>query len=165
MFGVDLKTQWGYKHNPDDYFLLKAVMHEMYPEYDESLVDFFESNNNASLYCCFISKYDLFDKYFEWLFPLLFEMEKRIDISRYDTYNKRVIAFLAERLLNVYVRHNKLRVCHESVYLISGKQSIHNFFSMSKRLIKFFMPHGIVEIIRNRKSMCEQKEVGYAKRK
>jgi len=154
MFGVDLKTQWGHKHNSNDYLLLKAVMHEMYPAYDGSLVNFFERNNTISLYCCFISKYNFFDKYFEWLFPLLFEIEKRIDVSSYDPYNKRVIAFLAERLLNVYVRHNKLRVCYEPIYFINGKRNINpkvNFLSILKKSLKFIMPHGIVEMMQKGK--------------
>jgi len=58
LFGVDLKTQYEKFHNASDYLLLKEVMHEIYPEYDKSLTEFFENDNTISLYCCFISKYN-----------------------------------------------------------------------------------------------------------
>ena len=57
-----------------------------------------------------------FDEYHNWLFKILFELEKEIDISRYNNYNVRMYGFLAERLLNVWVHHKHLRVKEMPVY-------------------------------------------------
>ena len=43
-------------------------------------------------------------------------IEKKIDVSSYDNYQKRVIGFLAERLVKVYVVHNHLRVKQYGVF-------------------------------------------------
>ena len=150
-FGCDLKTQYERWHNIKDYFCLKNIIHEIYPEYDKTFTNFFEENKKISLYCMFISKFELFDRYFEWVFPILFEMEKRIDTSEYDPYQKRVIAFLAERLINIYVIHNRLRVDYEPIYYIDGERLIdYNIKNIFRKIIKFIMPYGFVRRYQDR---------------
>jgi 6-pyruvoyl-tetrahydropterin synthase len=155
IFGVNLKSQYASGHYVSDLYCMKDIIHEICPEYDESFLYFFENNSTISLYCMFIARYELFNKYFEWLFPLLFELEKRIDTSKYNAYQKRVFAFLAERLLNVYVRHNKLKVIYEPVFFITNgekiiepKMNIKTFF---KGIIKYFIPYGILRHYRIKK--------------
>ena len=58
----------------------------------------------------FIMKKEKFDEYCQWLFTILFELEKRIDISSYSQYEARVFGFLSERLLNVWLEKQKLKV-------------------------------------------------------
>ena len=48
------------------------------------------------------------DAWCAWLFPVLFEVESRLDISSYDAYNARVFGFLAERLLDVWIETNRV---------------------------------------------------------
>ena len=43
----------------------------------------------------FIMKRDKFDAYCEWLFDILFELEKRLDISNYNTNDARVFGFVS----------------------------------------------------------------------
>ena len=141
---INLRTHYENSHNKSDYLCMKEILHEKYPEYDKSW-DYFFENKIVSWFSMFISKYELFDKYFEWLFPLLFEAEKRIDFTKYDDYQKRFIAFLAERLLNVYVIHNNLNVCHESIYFIDNKiNSKIIILTGLKHFIKLFIPYGIL---------------------
>lgn len=52
----------------------------------------------------------MFDEYCEWLFNILFEVENRTDISNYDSYNKRLYGFLSERLINIWVMQQNLKV-------------------------------------------------------
>lgn len=47
--------------------------------------------------------------YCEWLFPLLFDVEKRVKISPYD-YDKRVFGFMSEKLMHLYFTHNKFKI-------------------------------------------------------
>ena len=58
----------------------------------------------------FIMSREMMDKYCSWLFPILFELDKKIDYSRYDSYNTRMIGFVAERLINVWVYKKQLTI-------------------------------------------------------
>jgi len=138
-FGCNLQKQYSHWHYAADLSCMKNIIHELCPEYDDTFLHFFESNNKMSLYCMFIARYDFFDKYFEWLFPILFEAEKKIDVSGYDVYQKRVFAFLAERLLNIYVCHHKLKTVYEPVYFIEDIKGI------IKQTVKLITPNSIME--------------------
>jgi len=153
-FGFNLKEQYAQWHYSSDLSCMKDIIHELYPEYDESFLHFFENNNKISLYCMFIARYDFFNAYSEWLFPLLFEAEKRIDISGYDAHQKRVLAFLAERLLNIYVYHHQLKVVYEPVYFITRVRNINsklNIKSASRRAIMLITPYGVIEWLKRKR--------------
>jgi len=138
-----LKKQYARCHHEKDYIFMKNIVHEICPEYISSFDRVFEIQGHMSPYCIFVSKYTFFDEYFTWLFKLLFEAEKVIDVSKYTSYQRRALAFLAERLLNVYVYHHNLRVAYRPIYYITTKKErILNKF----KLIKYFMPHGIIKM-------------------
>ena len=46
------------------------------------------------------------DQYCEWWFDVLFELEKRLDISAYSQNDARVFGFVSERLLDVWLYAN-----------------------------------------------------------
>lgn len=54
----------------------------------------------------FLMKRDIFDGYCQWLFDILFEVERQVDISAYSQYDRRVFGFVSERLLDVYLEAN-----------------------------------------------------------
>ena len=69
------------------------------------------------LYNMFISRKEIFDEYYKWLFDILFELEKRVNISNYTDYDKRIFGFLSERLLSVWLeKNNHLKIKEMPVY-------------------------------------------------
>lgn len=103
-----IEEQYRKDHISKDWDIMLEVLKEKYPKYYEESLEIFKEKEN---YGCnmFISEKKLFDKYMEWLFDILLEVEKRIDISK-DNYQKRVFGFMSERLLHLYVNVNKLKV-------------------------------------------------------
>lgn len=95
-------------HGEESYLAAKDVIHEYHPNYDEAFEKTF-SGNKVYLLNMFIMSRSLYQEYAQWIFSILFEVEKRIHISS-DPYQKRIIGFLAERLLNVWLRYKSLRV-------------------------------------------------------
>ena len=88
---------------------LRKIISEEEPAYLAEFDRFF-GENKASLYNMMYCRKEVFDAYCAWLFPLLEKMEKEIDPSEMNNYQRRVYGFLAERLLNIWVRKNQLRV-------------------------------------------------------
>ncbi|MDR0305502.1 MAG: DUF4422 domain-containing protein [Chitinispirillales bacterium] len=152
-FSCSVKKQFSHWHNESDYLCLKDIIHDICPQYDDSFKLVFENNNGISLYCMFVSRYELFNDYFSWLFAILFEAEKRINVSEYNTYNKRVLAFLAERLLNVYVLHHNLKAAYEPIYFIEPEINFRNSIKkLCKDIVKYCLPNGIVNLVKERKT-------------
>lgn len=106
-----LKYHYQQNHYIKDLDLSKQILLELQPTYKESYEFVIETNQKdfQFFYNMFIAPKNIFDDYCEWLFSILFEVEKRISFEDYDNYQKRVFGFLSERLFNVYVYHNKLK--------------------------------------------------------
>ena len=86
----------------------------------------------------FICKKEVIDEYFEWIFDILGELEKIIDISNYDQYQKRIYGFLSERLFNVWLDYKNLKFKEINVIKI-GESNWKQFIIRSKNTIKRFM--------------------------
>ena len=98
--GGSVKQQYISGHNEKDWDELIKVLYEKHPEYQDKINNYF---NSGDWYCylMFVMKYDIFIDCMDWIFDILFEVEKRIEISC-DDYQKRALAFMGERLLSLY---------------------------------------------------------------
>ncbi|KVN81195.1 hypothetical protein WK05_18030 [Burkholderia ubonensis] len=78
----------------------------MAERHPEDLASFDEVLSGRSGYFTniFVLRRDLFNQYCEWLFDILFEMEKRLDMTNYSTAARRVFGYMSERLFNVFVK-------------------------------------------------------------
>ena len=103
-----LEEEYKSSHIADDWEELKKVIQEIQPEYYETAIEIFNQRKFYPLNMILTNK-KLFDQYCEWLFSILFELEKRIKISE-DPYQARVFGFISERLIGVFVKKNNLRV-------------------------------------------------------
>lgn len=101
-----IKHHYIYFHVADDWNILEQVIKEKFPEYTQSL-SFFDTHQHMHCYNMFISDKKFIENYCSWLFTILFEVEKRIYISKYP-YQQRVLGFMAERLLNLYLYKNNI---------------------------------------------------------
>lgn len=97
-------------HNEEDLCLTREAISEICEEY----LDSFDAVMNSHKYYyanMMVCSKKILDEYSEWLFSVMFCLEKKIDIDKYpDDYQKRVFGFLSERLLQVWVYHNRLKV-------------------------------------------------------
>lgn len=83
-----------------------ALLNEMYPQYSEEALEYFQGTRYPPCQM-FIMKKELFRDYCEWLFGLLFELEKRLDRTNYCREELRGISYIAERLLGLFIRHRR----------------------------------------------------------
>lgn len=97
--------QYSDSHFENDLNITRQVISEIYPEYLNSFDNVMKRNYYSACNMIICNKH-IYDYYMEWLFNILFEVEKRVDISNYDDYNKRIFGFISERLLNVWLNAN-----------------------------------------------------------
>ena len=73
-------------HNLRDLQVAMEVICEMYPDYAQLLQEMVHKRETwfGNIMIC---KKAVFDEYCNWLFPIFFEMEKRIDVEDYDDYD------------------------------------------------------------------------------
>lgn len=92
-----------------DIQVLGQVIHELTPEYDESYLTVM-NRTWAHMFNMFVMKKEYFDKYCQWMFPILFEVDKRIDTSSYTAIEKRAVAYLAEFMMDIWLDINRISV-------------------------------------------------------
>ena len=86
-------------HHIEDLDLACKIAIEKYPEYAKTVKDYLNFSY-GNFFNMFIMPKDLFFKYCEWLFDILFEFEKQVDLSE-----KRL--FISERLTGMFIEHLK----------------------------------------------------------
>ena len=78
-------------------------------------------------------KKELFDQYCIWLFDILFELEKYVNLNELNDYQKRLYGFLSERLLNIWVRENKVII--KNVPVVNIDMSLWDRLTLIRRRI------------------------------
>ena len=81
------------------------IIEEKYPKYKKEF-DKLHMRTSAHMFNMFIMKKEKFDEYCNWLFDILFELEKRVDNSKYDTFHARFYGRVSELLLDVWLNTN-----------------------------------------------------------
>ena len=93
---------------------VRRILKDKYPEYVQDY-DLFLKGHDNYFFNMFITTPELLEGYCGWLFDILFTLESETDLTNYNAYQKRIYGFMSERLLNVWVRHNHLKVVEVSV--------------------------------------------------
>lgn len=105
--GRSIREHYKRYHNTEDLIRIKGILKEYFPEYLTS----FESTLNTNRVFAnnmFILKWETFDKLMEWLFFILFKFEEESNLEHYSGYQERIFGFLSERLITVWIMHNKV---------------------------------------------------------
>lgn len=131
-----LTDQFAHYHHIGDLNTVRRVIKEKFPDSLTAFDRVMNTTSRASFYNMFYTSRKNLDRYCNWLFPILFETEKRVNISNYDTYQKRLFGFLAERLLNVWLDYSNSSVAYLAVY-----NSEHMTRLDTARMIKYDLLH------------------------
>lgn len=108
-------SQYIHAHHKEDLDETLSIIKEKYPEYLGSWGKIMGSTKGHR-FNMFIMKKEVLNRYCEWLFSILFELEKRLDISSYSAYDSRVFGFVAERLIDIWIDNNGIEFFEVPVY-------------------------------------------------
>lgn len=83
------------------------IIAEKHPEYSAEF-EKLHTRRSAHMFNMCIMKREILEDYCNWLFDILFELEKRVDASQYLDFHKRFYGRISELLLDVYIRTKNL---------------------------------------------------------
>lgn len=114
-------SQYVHAHHAEDLECTRQILAQRYPEY----LDAYDRSMKKTVghrFNMFLMKRELLDSYCTWLFDVLFELERRLDISEYSENDARVFGFVSERLLDVWLDTNQ--ICYRDIpYVFLEKQN------------------------------------------
>lgn len=86
------------------------IIHEQFPEYYKEFLNL-HKRKSAHMFNMMIMKREALNEYCEWLFAILFELEKRVTARglEYDDFHSRFYGRVSELLLDVYIRTKGLQ--------------------------------------------------------
>ena len=117
----NVRKQYAANHYEEDFDICRDVISEKYPEYVEAF-DIMAESKLLNFCNMIITRKNIFDDYCKWLFDVLFEVEKRVDISDRDDYQKRIFGFLSERLIKVWLIKNEYKVKEQNVKMMDSDE-------------------------------------------
>ena len=95
-------SQYIHAHHAEDLDETRRILEERHPDFLPAF-DSAMKSTSGHRFNMMVMKRPLLDDYCTWLFGVLSELERRLDISSYSDYDRRVFGFVAERLLDVYI--------------------------------------------------------------
>lgn len=86
---------------------LRETIKDVAPEYTEAF-DTVMARTHAHMFNMFIMNREIFDQYCEWLFSILLEVDKRLDVTGYTPMEVRAAAYFGEFMLDVWNEKQKI---------------------------------------------------------
>ena len=126
------QQQYIHAHHEEDLKAVEQVLSEKYPGYLPAWNRMLQSRS-GHIFNMFLMKKDVFEAYCQWLFEVLFETEKRLDISTYSVSDRRVFGYLAERLMDVYLDARKVKYRECAVVNLEKQHWLQKGFRFLKR--------------------------------
>lgn len=88
--------------------LMFRLIAELSPEYLQSAKEYFEGAQHRG-FNCYVMKRELFDRLCKFQFPIMFELERRLDTTGYTQTMLRTPAFIGEMLYGIFIYHLSTR--------------------------------------------------------
>lgn len=99
-----LYSHYCHSHYREHLDITRDIISEKYPEF----LDTFDSvmkQRSGYMFNMFIMKKKLADQYCEWLFDILFELEKRVDMPNISPFQGRFYGRVSEIIFNVWLQY------------------------------------------------------------
>lgn len=114
-------SHYAHAHHIEPLDITREIVAKNYPTYLQAFDQVMHAKS-AHMFNMFIMKKDKFDEYAAWLFDILNQLETKIDISEWSSYEQRVYGFISERLLDVWLETNNYKY-QEVNYVHMEKQN------------------------------------------
>lgn len=139
LYGITNGEYYRQRHYETDLNIVREAIASLYPDYSDSF-EAVMADDKLPMFNMFALSKNLFNSYCEWLFTILFYVEKKINLKGRTDYQKRVYGFLSERLMEVWIKRNALKAYRTPVYRYDENKVIAFLRSEKDRIPKRFTP-------------------------
>ncbi|MGI5957880.1 MAG: DUF4422 domain-containing protein [Massiliimalia sp.] len=119
-----------YAHEKD-LRLLEQVIGELFPEYLSAFRTVM-NRKQGHMFNMFVMKRELLQEYCEFLFPVLLEVDRRLDLTGYSPMEARAAGYLGEFMLDIWLEKNPIPYRELDVLFTEPE----NLFSKGITLVK-----------------------------
>lgn len=99
-----LYSHYAHTHYAIQLDITRMIINEKYPEYVNAY-DKVLNKCSGYMFNMMIMEQELLDTYCDWLFDILFELEKRIDMSNLSAFQSRFLGRVSEIIFNVWLEY------------------------------------------------------------
>ena len=129
-----LYSHYVHSHHEEDLKALEEILQKKFPEYLDCYQQVMK-RRSAHMFNMCIMRREVLDRYCSWLFAVLEETEKILDISHYTDFDKRVFGRLSELLMDVWISQNKISYKELAMINMDGENWPHKIALFLKRKI------------------------------
>lgn len=104
-----LYSHYAHTHDVNHLDVTRQIVNELRPDYVETF-DRVMKQRSGYMFNMFIMSRINVAKYCEWLFPIIDELYRRLDLEGYSTFDARLFGRVSERLFNVWLAKQDLRI-------------------------------------------------------
>ena len=115
------RSHYNHAHHPEGLNITEQILIEKYPEYLPAFNKSYEPHLGPYVQHVY-HETGSFNDYMTWMFDVLFELEKRVDITGWDPYESRIYGFVSELLLDIWLEKNHT-IYHEQNVSFMEKQN------------------------------------------
>ena len=109
LYTKNVYTKYVQQHYKKDIDAAIDIILNDYPDMADSVNYVMRQKKYAICNMCVLNK-QLYNEYCEWLFDVLFKLEKKTDMTGYSKLQQRLYGFLSERLFNVWIEYKHLKI-------------------------------------------------------
>ena len=112
------------------------LIDEKAPEYSQSAREYFSGTLHRG-FNCYVMRRELFDRLCQFQFPIMFEIDRRLDTAGYTQTMRRTPAFVGEMLYGIFIYHvttkEQWRVCERQLVFFRSTERIRGIGDSMKR--------------------------------
>lgn len=126
-----IESHYYHSHSSQGLDILKEIIRLQPPKYRESFNRVLKARS-AHMFNMFVMPRELFDQYCQWFFPILFEVDHRIDYSTLNGNETRAVGFVSEILMDVWIQANNVTYTEVPLYFVGSQH-------WGKKIVRFIL--------------------------
>lgn len=138
-YGPSVREYYRGWHYEEDLNAAERAVRTFYPQYGQTFTEVMDGHRIPMFNMLAASKRN-FDAYCEWLFRILFEASRDIDLTGRTDFQQRAFGFLSERMMEVWIKYNNLNAYRVPIYYLQDSRIRSALVSEKRRIPFTFTP-------------------------